>query len=86
MEITLASLTKHVEKVMKTMNKEDQKDQLLTFPAWLAPFTPHLMLAPQGFVMIPGKNDWLVFDEWHCPAKSLKVCSQYQHFLSTWTK
>jgi hypothetical protein len=56
------SLTKHIEKVMKTMNKEDQKDQVLTFPAWLAPFTPHLMLTPQGFVMIPGKNDRLVFD------------------------
>ena len=56
------SLTQHVEKVMKTMNKEDRKDQVLTFPAWLAPFTPHLMLTPQGFVMIPGKNDRLVFD------------------------
>jgi hypothetical protein len=40
------SLTQHVEKVMKTMNKEDQKDQVLTFPAWLAPFTLHLMLTP----------------------------------------
>jgi len=56
------SLTKHVEKVMKTMNKEDRKDQVLTFPAWLARFIQHLMTTPQGLVVIPGKNDRLVFD------------------------
>jgi hypothetical protein len=42
------SLTKHVEKVMKTMNKEDRKDQVLTFPVWLAQFIQHLMTIPQG--------------------------------------
>jgi hypothetical protein len=56
------SLTKHIEKVMKTMNKEDKKDHVLTFPAWLARFIQHLMTTPQGYVMVPGKNDRLVFD------------------------
>jgi hypothetical protein len=32
------SVTKNLDKVMKTMNKEDQKDHVLTFPAWLARF------------------------------------------------
>jgi hypothetical protein len=30
------SLTKNLDKVMVTMNKEDKKDHVLTFPAWLA--------------------------------------------------
>jgi hypothetical protein len=47
---------------MKTMNKEDRKDHVLTFPAWLAPFILHLMLSPNGFIIKPGKNDRLVFD------------------------
>jgi hypothetical protein len=47
---------------MLTMNKEDRKDHVLTFPAWLAEFIPDLMLTAQGFVMLPGKNDRLVFD------------------------
>jgi hypothetical protein len=56
------SLSTHIAKVMETMNKEDRKDHVLTFPAWLARFVPHLMTTPQGYVMTPGKNDRLVFD------------------------
>jgi hypothetical protein len=56
------SVTKNIAKVMKTMNKEDRKDHVLTFPAWLAPFIQHLMLTPNGFVIKPRKNDRLVFD------------------------
>jgi hypothetical protein len=52
----------HLEKVMETMNKEDRKDHVLTFPAWLAELIHDLMLTATGFVMIPGKNDRLVFD------------------------
>ena len=56
------TVEKNLDKVMKTMNKEDRKDHVLTFPAWLAPFIPHLMLSPNGFVIKRGKNDRLVFD------------------------
>jgi hypothetical protein len=56
------SLSSDLPKVMKTMNKEDRKDHVLTFPAWLAPFIPHLMVAPNGLVVKPGKNDRLVYD------------------------
>jgi hypothetical protein len=56
------SVTKNLDKVMKTMNKEDRKDHVLTFPAWLARFIPHLMLSPNGFVTKEGKNDRLVYD------------------------
>lgn len=56
------TVSKNREKVMKTMNKEDRKEHVLTFPAWLALFIPHLMLTPNGFVIKPGKNDRLIFD------------------------
>jgi hypothetical protein len=56
------SLEQNLPKVMETMNKEDRKDHVLTFPAWLAPFIPHLMLNPNGLVVKLGKNDRLVFD------------------------
>jgi hypothetical protein len=56
------TVSKNREKVMKTMNKEDRKEHVLTFPAWLAPFIPHLMLTPNGFIIKPGKNDRLIFD------------------------
>jgi hypothetical protein len=56
------SVEMNLDKVMLAMNKEDRKDHVLTFPAWLAQFIPGLMNTPQGFVMIPGKNDRLVFD------------------------
>jgi hypothetical protein len=56
------SVEQNLEKVMLTMNKEDRKDHVLTFPAFLAEFIPDCMLTAQGFVMIAGKNDRLVFD------------------------
>jgi hypothetical protein len=56
------TVSNNIPTVMKTMNKEDRKDHILTFPAWLVPFIPHLMLTPNGFVMRPSKNDRLVFD------------------------
>ena len=55
---------------MVTMNKEDHKEQVLTFPAWLAPLIPDLMLTPQGLVMHHNKNDWLVFDASFMPSET----------------
>jgi hypothetical protein len=56
------SVMKNVDKVMKTMNKEDWKDHVLTFPTWLAWFIPHLMLSPNGFITKEGKNNHLVYN------------------------
>ena len=56
------AISQNSEKVMKTMNKEDCKEHVLTFPAWLVPFIPHLMLTPNGFIIKPSKNDQLIFD------------------------
>lgn len=56
------SLSGNIAKVMKTMNKEDKKEHVLTLPSWLAPLVPDLMLTPNGLVVKPGKNDRLVFD------------------------
>jgi hypothetical protein len=56
------SVEQNLEKVVLTMNKDDCKDHVLTFLAFLAEFIQDLMLMAQGFVMLPGKNDCLVFD------------------------
>jgi hypothetical protein len=56
------SVEQNLDKVMLTMNKEDRKDHVLTFPAFLAEFIRDMMLTAQGLVMLPGKNDRLVFD------------------------
>lgn len=49
------SISKNIEKVMRTMNKEDQKDHVLTSPAWLAQFIPHLMLFLNDLTIKFGK-------------------------------
>jgi hypothetical protein len=51
------TVSRNREKVMKTMNKEDQKEHVLTFPSWLAMFIPHLKLTPNGFIIKLGKNN-----------------------------
>jgi hypothetical protein len=56
------SVKHNLDKVLLTMNKEDRKDHVLTFPAFLAEFIQDVMLTAQGFIMLPGKNDCLVFD------------------------
>jgi hypothetical protein len=52
----------NLENVVKIMNKEDYKDHVLTFLAFLDEFIQDLMLTAQGFIMLLGKNDRLVFD------------------------
>ena len=51
------SVEQNLDKVMLTMNKDDQKDHVLTFPAFLAEFIQDLMLTAQGFItMLQGKT------------------------------
>jgi hypothetical protein len=47
---------------MKTMNKEDRKEHVLTLPAWLEEFILHLMITPNWFIVKPKKNNRLVFN------------------------
>jgi hypothetical protein len=53
------SVEQNLKKVKLTMNKDNCKDHVLTFPPFLAEFIQDLMLTAQGFVMLPGKNDHL---------------------------
>ena len=65
------SIDMRLPQVMVMMNKEDRKEQVLTFPAWwLAPLIPYLMLTPQGLVVHHNKKDWLVFDASFMPSKT----------------
>jgi hypothetical protein len=42
------SVGQNLDKVMLTMNKEDRKDHVLTFPAFLAEFIQDIMLTVQN--------------------------------------
>ena len=47
---------------MKTLNKEDKRQHVLTFPRWISDFVPNLRLTPGGYIDKPGKNPRLIFD------------------------
>ena len=58
-----------LQQVMLTMNKEDLKEQVLTFPAWLSPLLPNLMLTLQGLIIHCNKKYHLLIT----PMKSRHV-------------
>ena len=64
------SIDVRIPQVMVTMNKEDHKKHVLTFPAWLAPLLLDLMLTPQGLIIHCNKKDWLVFDASFMPSET----------------
>ena len=53
------SIKLSLDKVTKTLNKED-RNQYLLFPNWLARFIPNLHLTPQDLLSKPGRNDRLI--------------------------
>jgi hypothetical protein len=57
-----ATINKYKEKVLALMNKEERNSYVMVFPCWLTRFIPDMHLTPQSIVVIPGKNDRLVFD------------------------
>ena len=57
-----STIDSNIEKTLKTMNKEDRNQYLVSLPNWLARFIPHLHIIPQGLVIKDGKNDRLVWD------------------------
>lgn len=42
------SVENNIDKITRTMNKEDAREYVLTFPKWLAPFVPNLALMLSG--------------------------------------
>ena len=56
------SIKLSLDKVIKTLNKENRNQYLLPFPNWLARFIPNLHLTPQGLLSKPNKNDILIWD------------------------
>ena len=56
------STTHNLPQVLKTLNKEDRNQYLLTFPNWLARFMKHIHVTPQGLISKPWENDRLIWD------------------------
>ena len=56
------SILKNIDKVNKTMNKEDKHCYVIPMPNWLARFIPNSFYTPNGLISKPGKNDRLIFD------------------------
>ena len=50
-----STIDSNIEKTLKTMNKEDRNQYLVSLPNWLARFIPHLHITPQGLVIKDGK-------------------------------
>jgi hypothetical protein len=45
----------------QAMNKEDKRNYILMFPAYLKDYILDLRLTPNGLVHIPGKKDRVIF-------------------------
>lgn len=56
------SINKHLEQVMKTMNKEERNCFVIALSGWMWRFIPHLFYTPQHLLKKLGKNDRLIFD------------------------
>jgi len=56
------SLAENELRAKSALNKEDKREFVLTFPAWMTDLILDLHVNPQVLVMIPGKKDHLVFD------------------------
>ena len=59
------SIASNMDKVMKTMNKEDKNSFLMILPAILGRLIPDIRYTPQGLVIKPGENDRLIWDGSH---------------------
>jgi len=57
-----SSLTENEARAKLALNKEDKREFVLTFPAWMTNLIPNLHVNLQAPVMIPGKKDHLVLD------------------------
>jgi hypothetical protein len=55
-------LTSNLTAFQQAMNKEDKRNYILTFPAYLKDYIPDLWLTPNGLIQIPSKKDRPIFD------------------------
>jgi hypothetical protein len=71
------TLSKNPAAFRKAMNKEDKREYVLTFPAYLKDFIPDLWLTPNGLLQIPGKKDRVIFDSsflLHAHSRVFNLC------------
>ena len=59
------TIAQNIQKVMKTMNKEDKNAFVMTLPQWIICLVPNIHTTPQGHLVKPGKNDRLIWDGSH---------------------
>ena len=57
-----SSISKNVDKTMKTMHKEERNQYLIPIPSWVARFIRNMHITPQGLLIKKDKNDRLVWD------------------------
>ena len=57
-----SSIAKHLDQVMKTMNKEHRNKFAVALPSWTWRFVPHLFITPQHNHVVEGKEDRLIYD------------------------
>ena len=72
-----SSITKNMQKVKKTMNKEERNKFVGMFPSQLERFILHMHLIAQGLLMKPRKKDRLVFDAAHLVSPSSVCINNY---------
>ena len=56
------TIEQNMEKVMKTINKEERNGNLLPFPSWVQRLIPNAHTTPQAYLIKPNKNDRLIFN------------------------
>jgi len=56
------TIAQNIQKVWKTINKEERNCNLIPLPSWVGRFLPDAHLTPQAYLIKEGKNDRLIFD------------------------
>ena len=56
------TVAKYDKKIAKIINKEEHNKHLMVFSSWVQKFISNLHTTPQSLVVIPGKNDQIVWD------------------------
>ena len=56
------NVSKNLEQVVQTMNKEEKKNYVIPLPHWLARYIPHIFFTPQDLVEKPGGKDRGIFN------------------------
>ena len=73
------SIRQHLEKVNKTMNKEERNNFVIPLYWWLTFFIINHQLSPQGYLVKPDKKDRLLFDASHRPYPWCQALNDITH-------